>query len=61
MNTAINGLYSRVSLGFSRKIDTDLIAFVRNIITLMTGSTQYPTPSPSWRRSPRRSMHSKSP
>lgn len=47
MNTAVNGLYSRVSLGFSRKIDTDLIAFVRNIITLMTGSTQYPTPSPT--------------
>jgi hypothetical protein len=34
-------------LGFARKIDTDLIAFVRNIVTLMTGSVLYPTPSPT--------------
>ncbi|MEY2486349.1 MAG: hypothetical protein QOH39_1997 [Verrucomicrobiota bacterium] len=47
MNTAVNGLYSRVSLGFSRKIDTDLIAFARNVVTLMTGNAQYPTPSPT--------------
>lgn len=47
MNTSINGFFPRVSLGFARKIDTDLIAFVRNVITLMTGNAQYPTPSPA--------------
>jgi hypothetical protein len=47
MNTATNGYYARVALSFARKIDTDLIAFVRNVITLMTGNTQYPTPSPT--------------
>ena len=48
MNTAINGFYPRVSLGFARKIDTGLIAFVRNILTLLAGlGSQYPTPSPS--------------
>jgi hypothetical protein len=47
MNTAVNGFYSRVSLGFARKIDTDLIAFTRNVVTLMTGNLQYPTPSPT--------------
>jgi hypothetical protein len=47
MNTAINGFFPRVSLGFARKIDTDLIAFARNVITLMTGNAQYPTPSPT--------------
>lgn len=47
MNTAVNGFYSRVSLGFARKIDTDLIAFTRNVVTLMTGNAQYPTPSPT--------------
>ena len=41
------GFYPRVSLGFARKIDTDLIAFTRNVITLMTGNTDYPTPSPT--------------
>jgi hypothetical protein len=41
------GFYPRVSLAFARKIDTDLIAFTRNVITLMTGNAQYPTPSPS--------------
>jgi hypothetical protein len=41
------GFYSRVSLGFARKIDTDLIAFTRNVVTLMTGNTNYPTPSPT--------------
>jgi hypothetical protein len=41
------GFYPRVSLGFARKIDTDLIAFTRNVITLMTGNTNYPTPSPT--------------
>jgi hypothetical protein len=45
-STAVNGFFPRVSLGFARKIDTDLIAFVRNIVTLLTGSTQYPTPLP---------------
>lgn len=41
------GFYPRVSLGFARKTDTDLIAFTRNVITLMTGNTDYPTPSPT--------------
>lgn len=40
------GFYPRASLGFARKIDTDLIAFTRNVITLMTGNPDYPTPSP---------------
>jgi hypothetical protein len=47
MNTATNGYYARVALSFARKIDTDLIAFVRNVITQMTGNTQYPAPSPT--------------
>ena len=48
MNTSINGFFPRVSLGFARKIDTGLIAFVKNILTLLAGlSRQYPTPSPS--------------
>ena len=48
MNTAINGFFPRVSLGFARKIDTGLIAFVKNILTLLAGlSSQYPSPSPS--------------
>jgi hypothetical protein len=48
MNTSINGFFPRVSLGFARKIDTDLIAFVKNILTLLAGLIgQYPTPSPS--------------
>lgn len=42
-----SGTYPRVSLAFARKIDTDLMAFTRNVITLMTGNTQYPTPSPA--------------
>jgi hypothetical protein len=41
-----SGTYPRVSLAFARKIDTDLIAFTRNVITLMTGNAQYPAPSP---------------
>lgn len=48
MNTSINGFFPRVSLAFARKIDTTLIAFVKNIVTLLTGlSSQYPMPSPS--------------
>ena len=47
MNTSIDGYYARVSLSFARKADTDLIAFVRNVITLMTGNAQYPSPSPT--------------
>jgi hypothetical protein len=42
-----SGTYPRVSLAFARKIDTDLIAFTKNVITLMTGNAQYPTPSPA--------------
>lgn len=47
MTPKIIGFYPRASLGFARKIDTDLIAFTRNVITLMTGNTHYPTPSPA--------------
>ena len=47
MNTATNGYYARVALSFAKKIDTDLIAFVRNVITLMTGNAKYPTPTPT--------------
>ena len=47
MNSSTNGFYARVALSFARKIDTDLIAFIRNVITLMTNNTQYPTPTPS--------------
>ena len=46
MNSATNGFYARVALSFAKKIDTDLIAFVRNVITLMTANTQYPAPTP---------------
>lgn len=46
-STIVSGFFPRVSLGFARKIDTDLIVFVRNIVTLMTGSAKYPTPSPT--------------
>ena len=47
MNTATNGYYARVSLGFAAKLDTDLIAFTKKVTTLMTGNTQYPSPSPT--------------
>jgi hypothetical protein len=42
-----SGFYPRVSLAFAKKIDTDLIAFVRNIIALMTGNPLYLTPLPT--------------
>lgn len=47
MNTATDGYYARVSLSFARKPDTDLIAFTRNVISLMTGNAQYPNPTPA--------------
>ena len=47
MNTSINGFYARVALSFAKKVDTDLIAFVRNVISLMTNNAQYPNPTPS--------------
>ena len=47
MNNSTNGYFARVALSFARKVDTDLIAFVRNVITLMTNNAQYPTPTPS--------------
>ncbi len=47
MNSAINGLLARVSLAFGYLLNTQLIAFVRNVITLMTGNAQYPTPVPT--------------
>src|SRR5260370_1273021 len=46
MNNAVNGFFARVALSFARKIDTDLIAFVRKVIAMMTNNTQYPSPSP---------------
>jgi hypothetical protein len=42
-----SGFYPRVSLAFARKIDTDLIAFTRNVVTLTTGNDHYQTPSPA--------------
>jgi len=42
-----NGFYARVALSFARKIDTDLIAFVRNVVTLMTSNPLYPSPQPT--------------
>lgn len=47
MNSSTNGYYARVALSFAKKIDTDLIAFVRNLITLLTGNAQYPSPTPT--------------
>ena len=47
MNTSTDGYYARVSLSFAKKIDTDLIAFTKNVITLTTGNAQYPNPLPS--------------
>ena len=47
MSTATNGFYARVALSFAKKNDTDLIAFVRNVITKMTNNPQYPTPTPT--------------
>ena len=47
MNSNTNGYYARVALSFAKKIDTDLIAFVRNVIALMTNNPQYPTPMPT--------------
>lgn len=47
MNTATNGYYARVALSFARKLDTDLIAFTRNVITLTSGNAQYPSPNPT--------------
>jgi len=46
MNTQVSGFYPRVSLGFARKVDTDLIAFGRNVVVLTTGNDKYPTPLP---------------
>lgn len=43
MNTAINGFLARVSFAFAGLTNTDLIALVRNVITLMTGNVQYPS------------------
>ena len=47
MNNATDGFYARVALSFAKKVDTSLIAFVRNVIALMTGNTQYPAPTPT--------------
>lgn len=47
INNTTNGYFARVALSFARKIGTDLIAFARNVIALMTNNTQYPTPTPT--------------
>ena len=47
MKNTTNGFFARVALSFARKIDAELIVFVRNVITQMTGNTQYPNPSPT--------------
>ena len=47
MKNPTNGFYARVALSFARKIDTDLIAFFRTVITLMMDNPQYPTPTPT--------------
>ena len=47
MNTATNGYYARVALGFTQKVDAKLIVFVRNVVTMLTDNTQYPSPSPT--------------
>lgn len=47
MLTKTNGFYARVALSFARKPNTDLIAFVRNVIAMMTDNTTYPTPQPA--------------
>lgn len=46
MNTSINGFFPRVSISFARKVDTALIAFVKNVVTLLAGLTSQ-SPSPS--------------
>lgn len=47
MNNATNGFYARVALSFARRVDSDLISFVRNVVALMTDNTQYPSPTPT--------------
>ncbi len=47
MNTSIDGFYARVALGFARKTDTNLIAFTRNVVALLTGNETYPSPMPT--------------
>lgn len=42
-----NGFYPRVALGYVRKTNPDLLAFVRNVITLMKDNSQYPAPQPA--------------
>lgn len=41
------GYYTRASWNFARLSDALLIAFVRNVITLMTGNVNFTTPSPA--------------
>lgn len=47
MNTSFDGYYARVSLGFTKKKDTELIAFVRNILSKTAGNAKYPEPDPT--------------
>jgi hypothetical protein len=46
-NMKTTGMYPRVSLSFTKRSDTDLIAFTRNVIALMTKNAQYSKPSPT--------------
>ena len=41
------GYYARVSLAFARLTDNPLVAFSRNVVTLMTGNASYVTPMPT--------------
>jgi hypothetical protein len=45
MNTVIDGLIPRVAFKFIRLADALLIVFVQNLIAMMTGNTNYPTPT----------------
>jgi hypothetical protein len=47
MSSIINGMYPRVSRAYVALRIAMLIAFLRNIIEMMTGNADYPTPSPT--------------
>jgi hypothetical protein len=47
MSTIQNGLLPLVSRFFTRYSVSQLITFLRNVITMMTGNAAYPTPSPT--------------
>jgi hypothetical protein len=47
MTIAIDGLIPRVSLKFGRLADALLIVFVQNLIAMITGNADFPTPVPA--------------